>query len=122
MTTIQKAHQWALTHTFSEEELRYATILTLKILDQKCQMTQEDQTIFMAVYDGIANKTPTPLTTSLHKLIVQSRNHDHLACHASAKQTITFHRQEAEGEMQRPIMKRYKSMVRQALDLSLVSD
>lgn len=119
---LDTARQWAKSYTFSDIQTQYATILALKILDGKCQMSGEDQTIFMAVYDGIGEKIPSPWTTPLHRLISQSRVEGQLACHPSSQDTIKFHRQEAEGAMQRPIMKSYKAMVRQALGITSHSD
>ena len=35
-------YEWAKTYNFSEEQIQYATILALKILDDECQMDYDN--------------------------------------------------------------------------------
>jgi len=115
MNNMENALVWAMGFKFSEQEYEYATILALKILDKKCQMNEDDQALFMAVYDGMALQTGSPLTTELHATIAKAREENPLESSREYKLTIHELCKEAVAKMEKPKMKAYKAFVRSFL-------
>jgi hypothetical protein len=114
MNDLDSVFTWAQHNDFTQEELKYATILQLKILDEKCKMTPEDQEIFKRVYKGISAKEPSLFCQDIHQLI-QKASSDELKAIDSYKDLIHTQRVAYEDQMKRPIMKAYKAMVRSAI-------
>ena len=118
MAEIRDALIWALGFKFSEQEYEYATILSLKILDKKCKMTEEDQALFMAVYDGMTLQEGSPLNETIHQTIAKAREEDPMEPSEAYKATIHQLCKEAVGKMDKPKMKAYKAFVRTFLEES----
>ncbi len=116
MDELKRALVWSLQFTFSPEEYRYATILSLKILAKKCKMNEEDQALFMAVYDGMTLKDPAVLNEPIHELIAQAREEDPLEPTEALKPAIMEACKDAVAEMEKPRMKAYKAFVRSFLE------
>ncbi len=116
MTELRDALIWALGFKFSEQEYEYATILALKILDKKCKMNEEDQALFMAVYDGMLLQEGSPLNQEVHQAIAKARETDPLIPSQEYKETIHQLCKEAVGSMEKPKMKAYKAFVRSFLE------
>ncbi len=117
MNHLDHAFKWAQQYDFTPEELEYATILQLKILDAKCQMSPQDQELFSHVYQGIRYKKLSPFKLLVHELIDRATG-DTLCAKPTHQKTIHLQRQEHEAHMQRPLMKAYKQMVRERLKVS----
>lgn len=115
MTELRDALMWALGFKFSEQEYEYATILALKILDKKCKMNEEDQAVFMAVYDGMVLQENSPQSSERHQTIAKAREADPLAPSEAYKETIHALCKEAVSTMEKPKMKAYKAFVRSFL-------
>lgn len=114
---ITKIVKWALNYNFSKQDYEYATTLTLKILDNKCKMSSEDQEIFMIVYDSMLRKEDKPLKSELNSFIQKARDEENpFEVKCAYKEDIHNLRVKFEESMQRPIMKAYKTMVREELE------
>lgn len=115
MSYLDSVFAWAQHYDFTQEELKYATILQLKILDEKCKMISEDQEIFSAVYKGISSKKTSPFYQPIH-LLIKKASGNRLSAIDGYKDLIHTQRVAYEDQMKRPIMKRYKTMVRASLE------
>ena len=115
MAELRDALIWAIGFKFSEQEYEYATILALKILDKKCKMNEEDQALFMAVYDGMGLQENAPLSSERHQTIAKAREADPLVPSEAYKETIHTLCIEAVSTMEKPKMKAYKAFVRSFL-------
>lgn len=116
MDILEQAFTWAKERNFNDMEFDYATILALKILDSKCKMSEEDQIIFMRVYDGMEAKDSNPFQLEMHQVIKDARTASSSAAKETMKVFVHQLRIEAEESMHRPTMKAYKAMVRQHLN------
>ena len=116
MAEIRDALIWALGFKFSEQEYAYATILTLKILDKKCKMNEEDQALFMAVYDGMLLQENSPLNKEIHQTIAKAREENPLVPSEAYQDVIHQLCKDAVGKMDKPKMKAYKAFVRTFLE------
>lgn len=116
MADLRDAMVWALGFKFSEQEYEYATVLTLKILDKKCKMNDEDQALFMAVYDGMGLQENSPFTSELHQVIAAAREKNPLVPSDEYKTAIHEKCKDAVATMEKPKMKAYKAFVRSFLD------
>lgn len=76
MDDLSSGYEWAKTYGFDEEELQYCTIIALNILDGEACMDYDSQNILMSVYDGIAERIPSPLNKKVHQIIEMSRTQD----------------------------------------------
>lgn len=116
MAEVRDALIWALGFKFSEQEYEYATILTLKILDKKCKMSNDDQALFMAVYDGMILQEDSPLKEAVHQTIAKAREDNPLEPSEAYKESIHRLCKEAVSTMEKPKMKAYKAFVRSFLE------
>lgn len=73
MDDLAHVYQWGQSYPFNAEQLHYMTIVALKILDKQCEMEEQDDRLFMAIYDGIADRVPSPLNEKVHRIIFLSR-------------------------------------------------
>jgi hypothetical protein len=106
---------WALGFKFSAQEYDYATILALKILNKKCKMNEEEQTLFMAVYDGMGLQENSPLVTNMHQTIAKAREANPLEPAPEYEAAIHQLYSDAAATMEKPKMKAYKAFVRSFL-------
>ena len=114
MSCFKQAFDWAKEHSFSEEACKYAMILELKILDKKCQMSDEDQKLFQIVYAGMRHQGFTPFNEEIFETL-QQVSYEKPILLEPFKSAIHSYRKACEKEMNRPTMKAYKAMVRQAI-------
>lgn len=117
MDLLDHAFTWAQHHEFTQQQLEYATILQLKILDCKCQMSPDDQRLFSQVYLGMKYKTISPFQLEVHTLIDEATG-DTLAAKEQYEKAVHHYRKHYESTMQRPVMKAYKAYVREALGVA----
>lgn len=111
MDDLSTVYEWAKTYEFDEIQTQYATILALKILDKQCKMDYDNYNLFMSVYDGINDKTPTPFDKKVHKIIEQSRCDDPLVPKQEYKEVIHNLRIAMMENMHKPHMKAFKQLV-----------
>lgn len=111
MDDLSIAYEWAKTYDFNDEQIQYATILALKILDDECKMDYDNYNLFMSVYDGINDKQNTPFDMSIHQIIGLARANDPIKADEVYKDTIHELRIAMMEDMQKPIMKAYKNLV-----------
>jgi hypothetical protein len=111
MDDLSIVYEWAKTYEFSDEELLYATILALKILDQQCKMDYDNYNLFMSVYDGINDKYNTPFNQKVHQIINLARENDPLVPNPTYKPIIHNLRVALMKNMDKPTMKAYKQLI-----------
>ncbi len=104
-------YEWAKTYDFDEEQLQYATILALKILDGQCKMDYDNYNLFMSVYDGICDKVATPFDKKVHKIIELARTNDPIIPKDEYKEAIHALRVAMMKDMDKPTMKAFKQLV-----------
>jgi len=117
MDDLSLAYEWGKSHPFDEEQQYYITILALKILDGQCKMDYHNYNLFMSVYDGIVDKSPTPFTLKVHEIIDLSRRDDPLVPKKEYTEVIHELRIIMMKKMEKPTMKAFKKLVRDHLDL-----
>jgi hypothetical protein len=115
MDDLSIAYEWAKTYDFTEQELQYATILALKILDGQCKMDYDNYNLFMSVYDGISDKNPSPFDKKVHQIIELARSDDPIIPKQEYQEAIHTLRITMMENMQKPLMKAYKQRVWNAL-------
>ena len=111
MDDMSYMYEWAKTYNFDEIELQYMTILALKILDNQCKMDYDNYNLFMSVYDGIDDKSPSPFDKKVHQIIALARTADPIIPKEQYKETITALRVAMMKDMQKPLMKKFKGLV-----------
>lgn len=111
MDDLSIAYEWAKGYDFSQEELWYATLLALKILDNHCKMDYDNYNLFMSVYDGISDKSPKVFNQKVHQLIEEARADDPLVPKSEYKEAIGALRKAMMQQMDKATMKHYKALV-----------
>jgi len=111
MDDISTVYEWAKTNQFSEEELHYATLLALKILDGSCKMDYENYNLFMSVYDAICDKHNSPFNKKVHKIIALSRCDDPIIPKPEYQEAISALRVAMMKNMEKSLMKAFKKTV-----------
>lgn len=117
MDDLSLAYEWAKSYPFDEEQQHYMTILALKILDGQCKMDYHNYNLFMSVYDGIVDKSPSPFTLKVHQVIELSRSDDPIFSKKEYSELIHELRSVMMKNMQKSTMKAFKKLVREHLDL-----
>jgi len=111
MDDLASVYEWAKTYDFDEIELQYATILALKILDGQCKMDYDNYNLFMSAYDGICDKTASPLNKKVHRIIALARSDDPIIPKAQYKEAIHALRVAMMQDMDKSTMKAFKELV-----------
>ncbi len=100
---------WAQNHPLSPEQRDCVTAVMLKILDGKCKMNAEEKRIMSLLYDQVKNQQGVLLTEEIHQLIANARKE----LTDEMKDFIYEKRVLAETAISRPVMKKFKAMIRQ---------
>ena len=108
MTTAQVAG-WVQTHRLSPSDVDCATTVMLKILDGKCKMGSVDKIVMEALYDAVKDRPGQRFGDEFHALIADARHESSEAL----KNFIYEKRVLAETALSRPVMKAFKSMIRE---------
>lgn len=111
MDDLASIYEWAKIYDFDEIELQYMTILALKILDNQCKMDYDNYNLFMSVYDGIDDKSPSPFDKKVHQIIALARTSDPIIPRDDCKDAISALRVSMMKDMQKPLMKAFKQLV-----------
>lgn len=113
----QKAYNWALTHTFEDVEIDYASRLALKMLDDSCNMTHEDRKMFFYVYDAITDREDIKLDDEVNQLLRLARNRQTIFSKPEFAPIVHACKMEIMQSTEKKFMKRFKKMVRKNLGL-----
>jgi hypothetical protein len=113
----QKAYDWALTHTFEEVEIDYASRLALKMLDDSCNMTHEDRKMFFYVYDAITDREDIKLDDEVNQLLRLARNRQTIFSKPEFAPIVHACKMDIMQSTEKKFMKRFKKMVRKNLGL-----
>tara|TARA_Y100000782_G_scaffold97751_1_gene111002 strand:+ start:22 stop:489 length:468 start_codon:yes stop_codon:yes gene_type:complete len=109
--------QWLMANSLSPDYLDCATAVMLKILDGKCKMPEHEKVIMAALYHAVKDRPGKALADDMHDLIryaCDSLNmNDPSASDENLKMFIYEKRVLAESGISRPVMKRFKGMLRQ---------
>ncbi len=81
----------------------------LKILDGKCKMNTEEKQVMAVIYDVVKDKAGKLLDPRVHQLIALAR----IERNEQIVEKVYEQRLYAEQMISRPVMKAYKSMLRQ---------
>lgn len=109
MTAAQVA-VWLRQHPLSPVHVDCAVTVMLKIQDGKCKMRPAEKIVMTLLYDQISHLPGQLLAAELHELIRTARaNPDD----EELKTRIYEHRLLAETAISRPVMKAFKSLIRE---------
>lgn len=100
---------WVKNHPLNSEQRDCVTAVMLKILDGKCKMCSEEKLIMTELYDQVKAQPGVLLTDEIHQLIAVARNN----LTDEIKDFIYEKRVLAETAISRPVMKKFKAMIRQ---------
>ena len=112
--TVAKLHpaaEWAQATTFDTIEVDCTTTVVLKILDNKCKMLPGEKAAIMAIYDVVRPQAGILFDAAALQAIEEARFRPTEAI----MQTIHELRVYAEANIPKPVMKRYKAMLRDGL-------
>lgn len=110
-TKLHPAAQWAYEQTFSSIEVDCTTTVVLKILDGKCKMLPGEKAAIMEIYDVVQNETGVLFDSEALETIEKARQEPN----DSTMQRIHELRLYAEANIPKPMMKKYKAMLRDGL-------
>ena len=100
---------WVQEHPLSPSDVDCATTVMLKILDGKCKMGSVDKIVMEALYDEVKDRHGQRFGDEFHTLIAEARR----ASSEALKNFIYEKRVLAETALSRPVMKAFKSMIRE---------
>jgi len=101
--------QWAATHPFEAFEIDCVTAVMLKILDEKCKMSASGKVVMAQLYDCVKSQDGQLLGTAEHQLITEARASE---LDEAMRMRIYERRLLAETMISRPVMKRFKAMLK----------
>ena len=105
------AVEWAVETTFNTIEVDCTTTVVLKILDGKCKMLPGEKAAIMEIYDVVQRNAGTLFDAAVHQTIDKARHNPD----ATVLERIHTLRLYAEENIPKPVMKRYKAMLREGL-------
>ena len=110
-SNLHPAAQWAIEVGFTPEQVDCTTTVVLKILDNKCKMLPGEKAAVMAIYDAVRH-IPAPLFDDAAHVTIDSMR---FQVTPEAADTIHQLRVQAEADIPKPVMKRYKAFLREGL-------
>jgi hypothetical protein len=108
---LHPAAAWAQETEFDTSAVDCTTTVVLKILDNKCKMLPGEKAAIMAIYDVVKPETGKLFDAEALQAIEAAR----FAPNDKVLQTIHELRVYAEEHIPKPVMKRYKAMLRDGL-------
>jgi hypothetical protein len=111
METPHPAVRWAETAPLDPLQIDCVTAVMLKILDNKCKMSSEEQIALMAVYSVVKERDGVLFDDSIHKAISHAMQYGDI----SSSEKIHELRLHAEQEIPKPVMKHFKRFLRASL-------
>lgn len=109
--TPHPAALWAQTAPLDAVQIDCVTAVMLKILDNKCKMAPEEQMALMAVYSVVRQRKGILFDSNIHSEIDKALQADG----AQSSERIHELRLHAEETIPKPIMKHFKSYLRDSL-------
>jgi len=105
----QFVNTWVKQNLLTPTHVDCATAVMLKILDGKCKMDADEKIVMTALYNAVKHQVGDLLSADIHTLIAQSHNHlnEEQRLHIYEKRVL------AESMISRPIMKAFKTMIRE---------
>lgn len=111
METLHPAARWAETAPLDPLQIDCVTAVMLKILDNKCKMSTEEQIALMAVYSVVKERDGLLFDDSMHLAIQTAMQSGGL----TSSERIHELRLHAEQEIPKPVMKHFKQYLRESL-------
>lgn len=99
---------WAQYHSLNATHVDCATTVMLKILDGKCKMKTKEKQVMRHLYHAVKNKPGELLRDDMHRLIAQAE----AQIDEPLRDEIYEKRVLAETMISRPVMKKFKAMIR----------
>lgn len=107
---VERAEAWARVHEWTIEQLDCVIAVVFKILDGKCKMGEAEQQALLAVHALIKPGPSSLFGEESHALIAAARMNP-----ASHAERIHAERLRAEAAIPKPVMKRFKALLRAGL-------
>ena len=107
---VHPAAEWAAEQDFSTTDVDCTTTVVLKILDGKCKMLPGEKAAIFEIYDVVRKADGVLFDVEAHQTITKARQQD-----ASVLDRIHELRVYAEASIPKPVMKKYKAMLRHGL-------
>jgi len=108
---------WAREHSLSPDYVDCAIAVKLKILDGKCKMPEYEKIIMSFLYDAVKDWPARNMGYEMHELIRYAERamdtDEPQASDENLKLFIYEKRVLAESKISRPVMKRFKAMLRE---------
>lgn len=114
----QTAYDWALTHNFEPVEIDYAARLSIKMLDDSCNMSHSDRKVFFYVHDALIDRKDVELNDDINSLIKLARNRDTIFSKPEFANIVHACKIDVMQSTEKKFMKRYKKMVRKHLGMN----
>jgi hypothetical protein len=108
---IHPAAAWATEQQFTLTDIDCTTAVVLKILDGKCRMSTCEMAAIMEIYDVVRCDSGVLFSEADHQAIHQARVNPTDAVLTRIHKLRVF----AESRIPKPVMKQYKSMLRDYL-------
>jgi hypothetical protein len=105
------AATWARQQRFTPQQLDCTTAVVLKILDGKCKMLPGEKVAVIAIYQVVRQQGGELFDSEVHRLIDLALQQEK----PKLAEPIHQLRLTAESLIPKPVMKRYKSMLRDGL-------
>lgn len=109
--TLHPAAEWASEQSFSSTDVDCTTTVVLKILDGKCKMLPGEKAAIFEIYDVVRMADGFLFDNEAHQTIDKAR-HD---SDETVLQRVHDLRVYAEASIPKPVMKKYKAMLREGL-------
>jgi hypothetical protein len=108
---LHPAAEWALEQQFDTSAVDCTTTVVLKILDGKCKMLPGEKAAIMEIYDVVRHQPAVIFGNEVHRIIDAAR------CDTESKTLASIHqlRVFAEAKIPKPVMKKYKALLREGL-------
>lgn len=111
MQAPHPAAAWAEKTEFVPIHVDCIIAIVLKILDNKCKMGMKEKTSLMAIYDVTRTRKGQLFDMAIHQEIEAAR----LGNSALLAERIHQLRKQAEASIEKPVMKAFKTLLRNAL-------
>lgn len=102
--------QWVKSYPLSAIDIDCVTTVMLKIIDGKCKMREEEKHVMRLLYDQVKNTPGKLLDSEVHTLIETARASE---IDDQIRATVYEKRVLAETMISRPVMKKFKAMIRE---------
>lgn len=112
MNQLHPAAAWAAATEFSLIHVDCIIAIVLKVLDGKCKMGVDEKKSIMAIYDVIKTRNGELFDVEIHKEIKLARQ----GMSVMLARRVHGLRKYAEANIEKPVMKAFKALLRNALE------